>query len=105
MFDKIWETHHEIMEDIGSDVDTRDNLLVYERLLQLVRLLVAFLDGELLDLSQLARERLVLTAALSEAKQKLYIWFSNQVVFNICTICSPGLLSCLGSHQGGHVHC
>ena len=87
------------------DIDARNNLLVDESFLQLVRLLVALLDGELLDLSQLARERLVLTAALSEAKQKLYIWFSNQVVFNICTICSPRLLSCLGSHQGSHVHC
>ena len=48
----------------SPDVDTRNNLLVYERLLQLVRLLVALLDGELLDLRQLPRERLVLSTAL-----------------------------------------
>ena len=66
---------------VVPDIDARNNLLVDESFLQLVRLLVALLDGELLDLSQLARERLVLTAALSEAKQELYIWFSNQVVF------------------------
>ena len=50
----------------SPDVDTRNNLLVYERLLQLVRLLVALLDGELLDLRQLPRERLVLSTALPE---------------------------------------
>ena len=32
------------------DIDARNNLLVDERLLQLVGLLVAFLNGELLDL-------------------------------------------------------
>ena len=48
----------------SPDVDTRNNLLVYERLLQLVRLLVALLDGELFDLRQLPRERLVLSTAL-----------------------------------------
>ena len=62
------------------DIDARNDLLVDERLLQLVGLLVALLDGELFDLGQLARERLVLTTSLS------------------------GLLSCLRSHQGGHVH-
>ena len=50
----------------SPDVDTRNNLLVYERLLQLVRLLVALLDGKLFDLRQLARERLVLSTALPE---------------------------------------
>ena len=50
----------------SPDVDTRNNLLVYERLLQLVRLLVALLDGELFDLRQLPRERLVLSTALPE---------------------------------------
>ena len=59
------------------DIDARNNLLVDESFLQLVRLLVALLNGELLNLSQLARERLVLTTALSEVKQKSYIWFSN----------------------------
>ena len=48
----------------SPDVNTRNNLLVYERLLQLVRLLVALLDGELFDLRQLPRERLVLSTAL-----------------------------------------
>ena len=48
----------------SPDVYTRNNLLVDERLLQLVRLLVALLDGELLDLRQLPRERLVLSTAL-----------------------------------------
>ena len=50
----------------SPDVYTRNNLLVDERLLQLVRLLVALLDGELLDLRQLPRERLVLSTALPE---------------------------------------
>ena len=50
----------------SPDVNTRNNLLVYERLLQLVRLLVALLDGELFDLRQLPRERLVLSTALPE---------------------------------------
>ena len=50
----------------SPDVDTRNNLLVYERLLQLVRLLVALLNGELFDLRQLPRERLVLSTALPE---------------------------------------
>ena len=52
--------------ECSPDVNTRNNLLVYERLLQLVRLLVALLDGELLDLRQLPRERLVLSTALPE---------------------------------------
>ena len=50
--------------ECSPDVNTRNNLLVYERLLQLVRLLVALLDGELFDLRQLPRERLVLSTAL-----------------------------------------
>ena len=53
------------------DIDARNNLLVNEGLLKLVRLLVALLNGKLLDLGQLARERLVLTTCLSEIK-KLY---------------------------------
>ena len=52
--------------ECSPDVNTRNNLLVYERLLQLVRLLVALLDGELFDLRQLPRERLVLSTALPE---------------------------------------
>ena len=48
----------------SPDVDTRNNFLVYEGLLQLVRLLVALLNGELFDLRQLPRERLVLSTAL-----------------------------------------
>ena len=55
------------------DIDARNNLLINEGFLQLVGLLVAFLNWEFLDLSQLARERFVLTAALSGVKQKLYI--------------------------------
>ena len=53
-------------DERSPDVNTRNNLLVYERLLQLVRLLVALLDGELFDLRQLPRERLVLSTALPE---------------------------------------
>ena len=55
------------------DIDARDNLLINEGFLQLVRLLVAFLNREFLDLSQLARERFILTAALSGVEQKLCI--------------------------------
>ena len=55
------------------DIDARNNLLINEGLLQLVGLLVAFLNWEFLDLRQLARERFVLTAALSGVKQKLCI--------------------------------
>ena len=51
-------------DERSPDVNTRNNLLVYERLLQLVRLLVALLYGELFDLRQLPRERLVLSTAL-----------------------------------------
>ena len=51
-------------DERSPDVNTRNNLLVYERLLQFVRLLVALLDGELFDLRQLPRERLVLSTAL-----------------------------------------
>ena len=53
-------------DERSPDVNTRNNLLVYERLLQLVRLLVALLNGELFDLRQLPRERLVLSTALPE---------------------------------------
>ena len=55
------------------DVDTGNNLLVDKRLLKLVRQLVAPLDWELLDLGQLARERLVLSTAWS-AMKKIMIW-------------------------------
>ena len=55
------------------DIDARNNLLVDESFLQLVRLLVALLDGELLDLGQFAGERLVLCTALP-AMKKVMIW-------------------------------
>ena len=50
-----------------------NNLLVDKRLLKLVRQLVAPLDWELLDLGQLAGERLVLCTALP-AMKKVMIW-------------------------------
>ena len=61
------------MSGVVPDIDARDNLLINEGFLQLVRLLVAFLNREFLDLSQLARERFILTAALSGVEQKLCI--------------------------------
>ena len=60
MLHEVWQAHHEVVEDVGPDVDAGDDLLVDEGLLQLVGLLVALLDGELLDLGELAGERLVL---------------------------------------------
>ena len=61
MLDEVWETHHEVVEDVGAHVDTGHDLLVYQGLLQLVGLLVALLYGELLDLCQLAWKRGVST--------------------------------------------
>ena len=54
VLDEVRETHHQVVEDIGAHVDTGHDLLVYQGLLQLVGLLVAFLYRELLDLCQLA---------------------------------------------------
>ena len=44
------------MEDVGTNIDARNYLLIYQGFLQFVRLLVGFLDGKFLDLSQFARE-------------------------------------------------
>ena len=108
MLHKVRQRHHQVVEHIRSarnqfnasgcdallrvvhlvvltegkgaipDVDARNNLLVNESLLQLVRLLVALLNGELLDLGQLARERLVLTTPLSEINKRLNYEFVFQ---------------------------
>lgn len=47
------------MEHKGPDVDARDNLVVYQSLLQLVGRLITSLDGKFFDLCQLCGERLV----------------------------------------------
>ena len=48
--------YHQIVEDVGSNIDARNYLLIYQGFLEFVRLLVGFLDGEFLDLSQFAGE-------------------------------------------------
>ena len=47
------------MEHVGANIDAGNYLLVYQCFLQFVRLLVGFLNGELLDLSEFAREGFV----------------------------------------------
>ena len=47
------------MEHKRPDIDAGDYLVVYQGLLQLVRRLIASLDGKLFDLSQLCGERFV----------------------------------------------
>jgi hypothetical protein len=38
VFDEVGETHHQIVEDVGPHVDAGHDLLVYQGLLELVRL-------------------------------------------------------------------
>ena len=73
MLDEVWQRHHEVVEDVRPHVDARYDLLVDEGLLQLVGLLVTLLYGELLDLGQLARERLVLSRGTRSGGGKVRI--------------------------------